>query len=387
MKTTASTSARRASGSKGGRGRRGWAGWEANRGERRAVTIGLVVTAGVHGVLFLILPWLPPMAKPGGGEGVGAVTRSGQNFEVRMMPDGTEEEAALSMPRFVEVNPDAPDNVPDRTDNVGAQNQQVAQEEPTPGGDSDTPVVSGETEPEGTAIVSGTLDPVALPPVLAVPARPVPAEEVAAADEAAREAARLGLEALPGFEDMTGDSETGVGSAGGQTPGTARETVEGAADGSPEGWVVRGRRGGIDRNNPQPRPRLGTEQLAPARSAPLRENDFGTQNVGAVAFDARWSDYGEYLQRLIESVQGQWERIIRNSAVYPDAGARVTVRFILNAKGEVEELVEVSGTGGRVASYACVSAITERAPYGPWTEDMVAVFGESQELTFRFFYQ
>jgi len=34
-----------------------------------------------------------------------------------------------------------------------------------------------------------------------------------------------------------------------------------------------------------------------------------------------------------------------------------------------------------------VSAITERAPYGEWSEDMIALLGKEQELTFTFHYQ
>ena len=47
----------------------------------------------------------------------------------------------------------------------------------------------------------------------------------------------------------------------------------------------------------------------------------------------------------------------------------------------------VDGTAGNQAEKACTSAITARAPYGPWTDDMIAVLGQSQELTFTFFYQ
>jgi hypothetical protein len=30
---------------------------------------------------------------------------------------------------------------------------------------------------------------------------------------------------------------------------------------------------------------------------------------------------------------------------------------------------------------------TDRAPYGPWTDDMKAVLGSQQEMTFTFYYQ
>jgi len=36
------------------------------------------------------------------------------------------------------------------------------------------------------------------------------------------------------------------------------------------------------------------------------DNKFGTMNIGPTAVDARWSNYGVYLQRMIETVQIQW---------------------------------------------------------------------------------
>ena len=111
------------------------------------------------------------------------------------------------------------------------------------------------------------------------------------------------------------------------------------------------------------------------------------KNIGAVAYNAKWSAYGEYLQRLIDAVQVQWERLILRSSFYPTSGSLVRVAFKLDSTGAVSEVVKVDGTGAELAQRLCVSAITERAPYGEWPEDMIAVLGKEQELTFTFFYQ
>ena len=34
------------------------------------------------------------------------------------------------------------------------------------------------------------------------------------------------------------------------------------------------------------------------------------RNIGPAAVDARWSDYGDYLQLMIESGQIEWKRIL-----------------------------------------------------------------------------
>ena len=83
---------------------------------------------------------------------------------------------------------------------------------------------------------------------------------------------------------------------------------------------------------PLERPRL-SEATVNARNTPTIKNEFGTKNIGAVAYDAKWSAYGEYLQRLIDAMQGQWERLILRSAFYPTSGATVRVVFKLDAAG------------------------------------------------------
>ncbi len=142
----------------------------------------------------------------------------------------------------------------------------------------------------------------------------------------------------------------------------------------------------IDRTRPQDQPRLATTAVQ-ARNAPTIRNEFGSKNIGAVAYSAKWSAYGEYLQQLIDAVQVQWERLILRSAFYPTSGATVRVVFKIDGTGMISEIVKVDGTGGELAQRLCVSAITERAPYGEWTEDMIALLGKEQELTFTFHYQ
>jgi hypothetical protein len=123
------------------------------------------------------------------------------------------------------------------------------------------------------------------------------------------------------------------------------------------------------------------------RPAIFTENKLGTKNIGAIAYDAKWSNYGQYLQKMIETVQIQWERILTESRVYPTSGTSVKVVFRMNTEGRISQIVSVEGTAGNQAEKACASAITARAPYGPWTDDMIAVLGDSQELTFTFYYQ
>ena len=90
---------------------------------------------------------------------------------------------------------------------------------------------------------------------------------------------------------------------------------------------------------------------------------------------------------MIDTVQIQWERLILSMSAMPAGGSMVTVKFVMNDEGQIARIVNVDTTAGEMGSRACVSAITDRAPYGSWTDDMKAVLGAEQEMTFTFYYQ
>jgi hypothetical protein len=63
------------------------------------------------------------------------------------------------------------------------------------------------------------------------------------------------------------------------------------------------------------------------------------------------------------------------------------VKFTLDSKGRVTEILDVENNSSEQGKASCVSAITLTAPYGDWTPDMIAVLGNSQNFTFQFYYQ
>jgi hypothetical protein len=92
------------------------------------------------------------------------------------------------------------------------------------------------------------------------------------------------------------------------------------------------------------------------------------------------------MNELIEVVQAQWWSILEKSRVAPPRGSSVVVKFRVNARGETE-IVSVEDNGaGKQGVFSCQNAITYPQPYRKWTEQMVAVLGDSQELTFSFHY-
>ncbi len=352
----------------------------------RSVQIAVIATIVVH----LLLLWLAPrMESFVGHEDMGrTLTEADRTFEVQLAPD------AFSPPKppplkFVEANPNAPENTPDKTNNFAAQNQQVAQEKPTPDHKSEAPALKGDKDPNVTAIVTGQLaDPAPVSPPVPKPAQQ-PAEKPARPETAEEAAARRAQVPLPGIEKTEGTNADGIGSniakiAPGAKP--VPEAVEGAADAKADQGKSRSVYYKVDPARPQPRQTLAPS-IVKARPSPLRNNEFGTENIGAVAYDAKWSSYGEYLKKFIDSVQVQWERILYQSNIYPTQGTRVTVVFRMNSEGKISEITKVEGGGGHAAQDACVSAITARDPYGAWSDEMIAALGKSQEFTFTFTYE
>lgn len=121
-----------------------------------------------------------------------------------------------------------------------------------------------------------------------------------------------------------------------------------------------------------------------ARPGIFADNRFGTMNIALAAVDAKWNNFGFYLQRMIETVQIQWDRILLSSTLYPPSGTIVTIKFRMDSAGKITGIGIVKNTSSEQGKEACISAITARSSYGKWSDDMIAVLGDSQEMTFTF---
>jgi hypothetical protein len=118
------------------------------------------------------------------------------------------------------------------------------------------------------------------------------------------------------------------------------------------------------------------------------DTNSGSTNVGPTGFDPRWNGFSGYLNKMMAAVQAEWDHIRITNQVYPKSGTPVTVKFVLNSKGNVTRIVNVDTSPGTsdAAGRTCVAAITAHAPYGDWTEEMVATLGTDQEITLTFYY-
>jgi hypothetical protein len=349
--------------------------WLSERDETRSVQIAAIATVLVHLILLLLIPRVfraetSHVAAP----------RMAPHFNIQVLPDEPKPKPVPKIPqKFVEANPNAPENIPDKTNNFSDRNQQVAQEKPTPKGKSDMPALTGRKDIESNQIVSGSLN----KPQPNVPPAPQPPTTPTPPSLAAPKRQQI---PLTGTEKLEGSDPNGFGSNVAQASPLAKDVPQ-KVDGSPDAPLldnVATTMPKIDPKHPRPRATLDIH----ARPAIFKDNQFGTANAGITACDARWSNYGVYLRRLVETVQIEWDNILDTSGVYPQPGSTVEVTFVLNSKGEISTIKKVQASAGTsdAGTKACPAAITARAPYGPWTDDMIAVLGQEQQMTFTFYY-
>lgn len=348
-----------------------------------SIAIGLACTLLFH----LLLVWLSPDFAFGKFSGVHSgisVTSAnkGKTFDFELAQPPVEQKQRDPF-RFVETNSAAPENIPDKTANFSNRNQQSAQEVAAKEKDAENrPSVKGQDKIKNdNAIVSGDMAP-PQPPNVTTP-------EVAKENkpETAEQKARAEQVPLSGFDKTEGKSEDGIATNVAKSPrpaNQAEKSLEGAPDAKdPTGGLLNVVQSA--HAQPRERPRLSSASLN--RSTILSNRVAGVANIGILGMDARWSEYGEYLQQLIEIVQTQWYNILNESRVSPPRGSHVVVTFRINSKGETEIVKVEDADAGKQGVFSCQNAITYPQPYRKWSDAMIAVLGDSQELTFSFYYQ
>ena len=118
----------------------------------------------------------------------------------------------------------------------------------------------------------------------------------------------------------------------------------------------------------------------------LLRRPVGVNRAGTIAVDARFSNYGDYTQRMMEAIQSSWWSIIERSRFEGLSRGNVIVRFRLHRDGTVTDAQVLGTEVTRVMTLACKDAVMAPAPYDIWRADMVAMYGESDTVTINFLY-
>lgn len=134
---------------------------------------------------------------------------------------------------------------------------------------------------------------------------------------------------------------------------------------------------------PMPRPRLSPKVLP----GPLVASQVYAARMGPIGFDAKFSQFGYYLQRMFETIQLQWYSLLDDVTISQEKRpAYVVIEYDLNAEGKVVEARVLETNAGQLATLLCKDAIESRAPFGPWTSQMVDQLGDQQTIRLKFVY-
>ncbi|HEY3754723.1 MAG TPA: hypothetical protein VGL42_01100 [Opitutaceae bacterium] len=352
----------------------GFSSWLSEKPETRSIQIGVAATILVHLILLISAPyWFkaePIVHHP---------KNQNKTFRIHLLPPQKKLVTKHKIPpKFVETNPNAPENKPDHTINVSNRDQQSAQEKASKIRNTDMPAQEGKKDFKNDQIVNGSLakQQPPSPPVV----QPNKVQPKVRLPPHRRE------DPLAGHVKNLGADPKNIGSY--LAPPTPNERpishpVAGDETG-PQLDIPTFAPPVIDPSHPQSRPMLDVH----SRPAVIADNANGTPRVGIIGRDAHWDPYGDYLERLEEAVQMEWDRIM-DRVPFPPPGSTVTITFVLNSSGEISKIVhvETSQSCTEIGEHACADALKNPAPYGKWTEGMIAVLGNEQTLTFSFLYE
>ncbi len=347
------------------------------RVDRRTILVSALLTLLIHVLLFASIPWRI-------------------EAEQNRAPDWTREiEVVYEQPeeepmRFVETNPEVPTNAPDQTENFAAREQQAAQEEPTQPSPDRNPFIKGDEE-ESPRLVSGDI--MAEPTPLVAPA------------PAAQESVQAQIDRVtpppppraPQFIEQEIDSEDGLASMLEEPDIEEKETKEPReskeitlnleeTDSKMEAQdkTSMPQQQESQQQQPRPRPRLRPRVTA----GPLMDAAGGVTSVGAIAIDAEFHQFGDYLQRMFEAIGYQWNLLATQTRrASSQTYSRVIVEFWVARSGYLHNAQVLFSSAGKAGTLICEDAILSRAPFGEWTEEMVSTLGEKQRVRVTFIYR
>ncbi len=333
--------------------------------------------------LHLLLYWVSPsdLFESPAGE-----TDASADFEVVI--ESFQENQELEE-RYVRAAPNISESVPEETINISDRDQQAAQEEEAPPDPENTPYVEGDEE-ESNRLVQG--NPMQQP----TPQSPPEASQSQGSSPMAQQEAaprEKPAEANPDYIEQVPDQDEGVASI--EKPAESREPPEepvdlrdpveatSEADGQGEAQVTTPPQASGE-EGPKPRPRQRVER--DTSFGPVKDNRQGAIQIGRLAFDSQYSEFGEYWRRVAEVIEARWRNLVYNTRSIPFGGYRVVVEFSITRKGEVRN-VEVSfSDAGRLAETISVDAIVGEAPFFDWTPEMIVKMGEEAGAAIHFYY-
>ena len=138
------------------------------------------------------------------------------------------------------------------------------------------------------------------------------------------------------------------------------------------------------------RPRTLAEakaRLNPSLAGDRMQQDGGVKRRGAMALDAKGTQFGRYDAAFIAAVQNRWYDLIDERRPTSSANGKVVVVFQLYKDGSIRSAHVAESTVDTIMTHICQRAIEDPAPYEAWPSDMFRMIGANyRELTFTFYY-
>ena len=381
-----------------------------------------------------------------GYEILSASEPKGDELTIEMMDE-------LEEMQYVETNPDAVENEPDKTPNISNRNQQSAQENVAGPAQESNPFVEGDDEEspkilEGEIPVDGEDAPAIQTVTQESSNRPQPEQEAREASQAMRRQQQAmeqpqeeqqeqqpTPEVMPSMEAPSSLEDLPAIPPPPPTPDFIEKEEPQPGDGvtvpmieAPEEPVMQySQQMGEDKTlninippsvaqqlskaqeelkkqqqqqkqqpdqqaqtaqqpvkpQPMPRPRLSPKVLP----GPLLASQTYAARMGEIAVDAKFNQFGYYLQRMFETIQLQWYSLLNDVTIGQEhRPAYAVIEYDLNTEGKVVATRVLDSNAGDLATLLCKDAIESRAPFGPWTRQMVDQLGEQQTIRVKFIY-
>ncbi len=134
-----------------------------------------------------------------------------------------------------------------------------------------------------------------------------------------------------------------------------------------------------------PRPRVSPQLL----NGPILRSKSKASRIGEIAIDCKLHPYGVYVQQMLQAIESQWHQLVKGSILYIQKDKippEIVYRFVLNSNGKVIEITSLRSQNDSLAADLCRQAISSRAPFGAWSDEMIKDLGESDLITIKFSY-
>ncbi len=341
--------------------------------DRRALGLGVLATLVFHLLFFVAVPRSLVVLDPIDADDA----QLGQDMELVLQED--EEPEQPPQPRYVETNPEAPENEPDKTDNFSARNQQAANEKvPDELSPDKTPARDGRDDVPNDKAFTGTLD-----QQIAFQPTPATREQQPLQGQQGSEAP-MAQNPPSGFDEARGDDPDGLASSIAKplpNPKTDAKVTDGSERPQQQARPqIDASVASPERPAPAPRPRLPK-----ALPGPVKRQPAGVSQTGRTAVNAHFGPFGDYLERMQEAIQQRWDSLGRARSI-SESQTRVVLEFTLTKEGLVRGLETVDTTSQALGTLLCRTAIEQGQSYGEWSKEMVQLLGEDEKITFTFYY-